>query len=222
MGTDHKKHKRAGLVLSESGDAIVEATILFPIMTMIFAALVLISVYLPAQAALQRATQYAAVAIATELSDTWLFYDTDDNSYYWEADKNNMANVYGEIFSKDINGIHEKVVAIVTETENRAISSKAGELTVKSYVNDYIIYTEIIVTASREYKQLIDLSFIGFPETITVSATATAVVQNAEEFVRSIDIATDFAEYIAKKFGLSDVGKTISSYGEKIRDIFGW
>lgn len=42
------------------GDAVVEATILFPIIIMVFAGLVLLAMYLPTRAALQQATQYAA------------------------------------------------------------------------------------------------------------------------------------------------------------------
>ena len=40
--------------------AVVEATILFPIIMMVFAGLVLLSVYLPTRTILQRGTQYAA------------------------------------------------------------------------------------------------------------------------------------------------------------------
>ena len=71
------------------GDAVVEATILFPIIIMIFAGLVLLAMYLPTRAALQRATQYAATAIATERSDTWLRHDPDALAYYWIHERMN-------------------------------------------------------------------------------------------------------------------------------------
>ena len=79
------------------GDAVVEATILFPIIIMIFAGLVLLAMYLPTRAALQRATQYAATAIATERSDTWLRHDPDALEYYWIHDKDELGNVYGSV-----------------------------------------------------------------------------------------------------------------------------
>ena len=47
------------------GDAVVEAAMLFPIIILICAALVLLSIYMPLRAAMQRSTQYAATAIAT-------------------------------------------------------------------------------------------------------------------------------------------------------------
>lgn len=49
--------KAKDLWRDDRGDAVVEATILFPIIIMIFAGLVLLSMYLPTRANLQRATQ---------------------------------------------------------------------------------------------------------------------------------------------------------------------
>jgi len=199
----------------------VEATILFPIMIMIFAALVLLAVYLPSQAVLQRATQYAATAIATESSDTWLFFDESSIAYYHETDKNRLKNVYAELFTGS-NDIQLKGEAIVIDAESRGISSKAGQLSVDSYMVNRIIYKEIVVTATREYPMPVDLSFIGFPETITVTATSTAVVLNGDEFVRNIDIATDFTEFIIEKYNLHDIKDAISSFGSKVSGILGW
>ena len=85
MGTNYRKSRRyiiKEFISDTSGDAVVEATVLFPIMIMIFAALVLLSIYLPARAVLQRATQFAATALANEASDTWLFFDESSMSYY--------------------------------------------------------------------------------------------------------------------------------------------
>jgi len=81
-----------------AGDAIVEATILLPIMMMIYAGLVLLSIYLPTRALLQRATQYAATAIATQRSDTWLYYDEDVMQYRWIGSKEALDNVYLALF----------------------------------------------------------------------------------------------------------------------------
>ena len=64
---------------NETGSVIVEATILFPIMIMIFAGLVLLSMHLPARAQLQRATQYVATGMATARSDSSVSFA--DNGY---------------------------------------------------------------------------------------------------------------------------------------------
>jgi len=205
----------------EKGQAFVEATILFPIMIMIFAALVLLSIYLPTRGALQRATQHAAVAIATVESDTWIFFDESAMSHYWENSKYNLPNVYVALFSGmgDIQALGE---SIVIDVEGRNLSSMAGELTVKSYVIDRIVYKEIIISATREFPIPIDLSFVSFPRAIPVTATSTAVVVSGGEFMRNVDMAIDFSDFIFEKFGLTNLSENIGTSGAKIRSLLGW
>jgi Flp pilus assembly protein TadG len=204
-----------------TGDAVVEATILFPIMIVIFAALVLLAVYMPTRAALQLATQHAAVTLATEISDTWLYFDESEMLLRNFDNRNRLGNVYADLFSSR-SDIRDKGEAIVTYIENRSISSKAGELTVDVYSVNYILFREIVVTAIREFQMPVDLSFIGFPETISVSVTGAAVVQNGDEFIRNIDIAGDFFEYIIEKYNLHNITDVISSFGSKLSELLGW
>ena len=212
------------LFKSENGDAIVEATILFPVMIMIFAALVLLAVYLPTRGALQRATQYAATAIATDSSDTWLFFDESTMVFNWETNKESLDNVYVALFS-GISDVQSRGEGIVAEMESRSLSSKAGELTVDSYVVNRVVYKEVVVTATREFTLPADLSFlsiIGFPRTIPVTAASTAVVQNGDEFIRNIDLAVDFVEYAKEKFELGSITDSISSFGNRVKSLLGW
>jgi hypothetical protein len=188
---------------------------------MIFAALVLLSVYLPTRAALQRATQYAATAISTELSDTWLFFDESSMSFYWESNKGNLKNVYIDLFS-GIGDAQSRGEDIVIEIEGRSLSSKAGELSVECFIVNRIVYKEVVVTATRELPAPVDLSFIRFPATIPVTATSTAAVQNADEFIRNIDLAVDFVDYVKEQFNLTDISDAISSLGSKVTSLFGW
>jgi len=220
---DTARHIRKVLKLfarDTKADAVVEATILFPVMTMVFAALVLLAVYLPAQSVLQRATQYAATAIATEISDTWLFYDESTMSYYREKDKNKLKNVYADMFSSAAD-IRVKGEDITINIESSGVSSKAGRLTVECTDDSNILYREIIITASREYPVPVDLSFIGFPDTITVTAASTVVALNAEEFVRTIDIASDFTGFIIDRYDLHDVEDSIGSFGRRVSPLLG-
>jgi hypothetical protein len=233
MEPNHGKRKRNTIVLIQSdakcflndtrGDAVVEATILFPIMILIFAALVLLSIHLPTRAALQQATQYAATVIATEISDTWLFFDESEMNYDYTKSKEQSENVYSNLFKQiDKNDVSNKGETIVTKSEGKRISSKAGKLSVESYIVNNIIYKEVVVTATREFPMPIDLSFVGFPDTIFVTVSSTAVVLNGNELVLNIDIMSGFAEYISEKFGLNDVFGTISSYGSKVTELLGW
>jgi len=204
-----------------TGDAVVEATILFPIMIMIFAALVLLAIYLPTKAALQLATQHTAVTLATELSDTWLYFDEGSMALRNYDNRNQLVNVYADLFTArgDISGKGE---ALATYIESRNISSKAGEITVSVSSVNNILFREIIATATREFPMPVNLSFIGFPETVSVSATSTAVVINGDEFVRNVDIASDFVEFIIEKYNLHNITDAISSFGSKVSELLGW
>ena len=206
-----------------NGDAIVEATILFPIMIMVFAALVLLSVYLPTRAVLQRATQYAATTIAVEKSDTWLFFDESSMSYRWETDKSKLDNVYVALFAGG-SGATSRGEAIAAAIEGRSVSSKAGDLKIECCIVNRVVYKEVVVTAERVYTipKEINLSLISFPREINIAVTSTAVVQNGDEFVRNMDLAADFIKYISVKFGLTDIGESISTFWGKVSSILGW
>jgi len=204
-----------------NGDAVVEAAILFPIMIMIFAALVLLAIYLPARAALQKATQQAATALAVEKSDTWLKFDESSMSYYWETDKNRLPNIYTALFS-GIENMESRSEDIVTDTESLSISSKAGDLSVAAEISSHVLFKEVVVTASREITMPVNLSIISFPETITITVTSTAVIQDGDEFIRNVDMAADFTVYIHEKFGLTDISETIGSSWRTAASVFGW
>jgi hypothetical protein len=209
------------IIKDTSGDAVVEATILFPIMIMIFAALVLLAIYLPSRAVLQRSTQYTATAIATTLSDTWLYFDESTMSYGWETDKNRLRGVY----SFPLGGVTDAMSPgeeIVVQIEDRGISARAGTLTVDCYINNKFVYREVVVTATREFEIPLNLSFIRFPRVISIQVTSTAVVPNGDEFIRNMDLAVDFLEYINDKFELGNISNIISSYFGEVASFFGW
>ena len=211
----------AGIIRDAGGDAVVEAAILFPIMIMVFAALVLLAVYLPTRAALQHATQAAATAIATEKSDSWLRYNESAMSYEWITDKGQLENVYAALFS-GIGSAASRGEAIAVNTEERGISLRTGNLTVDCNMVNRIVYKEIVVTATREYAVPVNLSIIGFPVSLSITATSTAVVQDGDEFIRDLDLAAEFLEFVSKKFGLNNISETISSSWDKVSKFLGW
>jgi Flp pilus assembly protein TadG len=208
----------------EKGYAVVEATVLFPIMIMIFAALVMLSMYLPVRATLQRATQIATTAMAAEKSDTWLFYNENDMSYRFAAQKEELDNVYVALFNDVVQGDDDadRVETIVKNAEQNGISTTVGELTVEYGVINYVVYKELIVTATRTIPVAVDLSFIGFPTEIPVTVTSTAFVQNGDEFIRNMDIAVNLLDYFAEKYNFDDVFDKIAEFRGKFSTMLGW
>ena len=202
----------------------VEATILFPIIIMVFAGLVLLAMYLPTRAALQQATQYAATAIATERSDTWLRHDPDSMTYYWETERSALGSVYGAVLGAltgnnrdDADNAEQAVINM----EANGVLEPAGELSVEYGVVNYIVYKEIVVTATRTIPMPVDLSFVGVPSEIPVTVTSTAVVQNGDEFVRNMDLARDLTLFLAEKFNLTDMLDGVAELGEKFTGFLG-
>lgn len=184
------------------GYAVVEATILFPIILMSFAGLVLLSMYLPTRSVLQRETQYAATVLATTQSDTWLDFDKGDMNYYWRDNNNPPSNVYAALLSAFFKGSGGDAENIVENMETNNLTGSTGELTVQCQVNNYVIYKELVVTATRTIPIPVNLEIIRFPKEIPITVSSTAVVQNGDEFVRNIDLAADFVEYLDKEYGL--------------------
>lgn len=206
------------------GDAVVEATILFPIIMMIFAGLVLLAIYLPTRMTLQHTTQYAATALATEQSDTWLDFDTGSMKYQVLQNKADLPNVYAALLASFfMSDTEDDAETIVRKMEGKSITSHSGNLVVECEVENYLVYKEIKVTATRTIPMPVDLSFVMFPKEIPITVSSTAVVLNGDEFVRNMDLAVELISYLDEKYNLH-VGELTSSLGKwmgKVYEILG-
>ena len=212
------------ILQSERGDAVVEATILFPIIIMIFAGLCLLAMYLPTRANLQYATQYAATALATQKSDTWLYFDTEDMSYKWYGSRGDLPNVYRAVFASIGAGGEDEAdnaEVIVARAEQQGVAIPKGKLTVEYSVINYVVYKELRVTATRAIPSPVNLEFIGFPSEIPVTVTSTAVVLDGDEFVRNMDITRDITLELAEKFHLKDAFDKVKELMGKFNDVLG-
>lgn len=201
------------------GDAVVEATFLFPIIFMIFFCLVMLAMYLPTRSALQYATQYTANAIAVERSDTWLSYNADQMKYVWISDENELSNVYVALFDtiigkkKDYKDIATKMVESI---ENKTETFPSGDLEVCYYARNCVVYKEIVVTATRNVPVPVDFSLIGFPKKIPITVSSTAIVKNGDEFIRSVDLATDIVDVLRDKYeGIDNIFNKLKEVKEK-------
>jgi len=208
---------RPGLIEDTRGDAVVEATILFPIIMMIFAGLVLLAIYLPTRMTLQHTTQYAATALATEQSDTWLDFDTGSMKYEWHRWKEELPNVYSAVLASFfMSDVADDAETIVKKQEGQSITSHDGNLTVDCEIYNRIIYKEITVTATKKITMPVDLSFVKFPKEIPITVSSTAVVLNGDEFVRNMDLAAEFVSYLEREYHLP-----FSKLGEWMDKVYG-
>ncbi len=204
------------------GDAIaVEAVFVFPVVIMIFCMFILLSLYLPQRVMLQDTVQFIATAIATELSDTSISYG--DDGTFVEQDADDLSNVYvvaiSSVFGWDLKDAAEKAEDMAEAVmNNNSVIDISGDISATCTTVNYIIYQELTVTLTKTFQLPVNLSFIGMPSTFVISQQATATVQNGDEFIRNIDVATDMAEWIDKKFGVSD---TVDSLFGDVFDTIG-
>ena len=214
--------------LGNDGSAVVEATFLFPVMFMIFFALVLLAFYLPQRAALQRATQFAATAIATEMSDSWIDYNETDQSFgrynSYDALRIGKGGIYEtlfkSVFASGINGAETTVISLDSRENPPVIEN--GELKVKCELVNYVIYKEISVTATRSIKVPVDFSLIKFPDTVDITVSSKAVVLNGDEFIRNVDLAASFIKYLGDKYeSVGVIFDKVEKAGNKISSLFG-
>lgn len=221
-------NKKKTLISNSDGSAVVEATFVFPIMFMVFFALVLLAIYLPQRAMLQRATQYAATTIATEMSDTWIYYNADTQHLERYANHKDLQRGKGGVYVTLFNSAFgasadggESIVRYLDTSENIPLIVN-GSLSIECELVNYIVYKEVVITATRMIPVPVDFSVIQFPNTIDLTVTSKAVVQNGDEFIRNVDIAVDFVDWAREKFpAMDNIFNSINEAGNKISGFFG-
>lgn len=188
-------------VKNTNGDAVVEATILFPIMIMIFSALVLLAMYLPQRMLLQEVAQYTATAVAAEASDTYVAFDDNGNRIRKAPDISVYVTAFKGIFGSG--DLQDHAQQIANYMAQNAIMPVSSQIIAEVEVKNFVVYKEIAVTLTQTVPMPVDLSFIGFPTELRIEQQAGAVVQNGDEFVRNVDIAKDMVVWLDSKFGIS-------------------
>lgn len=206
---------------TESGFAVVEATILYAILFLTLFMIILISMYLPTKAALQNATQKAATAIALEQSDTWLNYNEDSLVYTSETNKSSLDNVYVSLFNGYDSNDAAKAKDIVQNALDESLLYYGGTVDVDYGMVNKVIYKEVVVSATYSVDMPIDLSFIGGGDEIEFTVTSCATVQNGDEFVRNVDIVVDVVKAIDEKYDISSKFEGVTDVISKVTGFLG-
>ena len=94
----------------------------------------------------------------------------------------------------------------------------SSRLAVEYGVVNYIIYKEIVVTASRSVPVPLNLTMFGIPRELELKVTSTAVVQNGDEFIRNMDLAVDIMDDL---FDLSETFAGLTEICAKFTDFLG-
>jgi hypothetical protein len=195
------------ILKNESGDAVVEATFLFPIIIMTFIAFILLAMYLPTYASMHRCVQKAAVIASAQRSDLGYVYDTVNNSAGIDFNILKSQNVYAYMmrgFDKELetgNAVAEKYsVETFFSGNNFSVNSTRDS-------NDGRYIT---ITAEQTMKMPFDFPLLHISNEFQVKVSARAMVRDADEFIRNTDIVSDLV--IKKSQAVNETLGDISNF----------
>lgn len=196
-----------------SGVLIVEASIVFPIMLfVIFMMLYMGNVYYQ-QAKLNSVVDMAAVKGAAYCADPML----DDIEKAGGVPKtNNDIQPYRYLFG--VSDIESKMKKYVTEQYETAGDGFFGSMAPTSVTCDAKFNNSIVMysfTVEATYNIKVPLRFMGTeaPTIVSLSAKATAPVNDNGEFINNLDMALDYYESSGMK-------EKVSSVTNKIKEFF--
>jgi len=215
--------KHTHFTKDERGLAIVEATMLLPFCIMIILSIFYASIFMCQRANLQ-----------ANLNNTLIYYKNTDSDTYVTME-NNMAYVYGSGKVDAIGSALEELdakmpyrfspISTSSKAQNQFsefFHSMCGQMFFDEGTNvevridkvqNYIVCKNITATATQTVYPAVDLSFVGFPQELTIQATGTVVITNGDDIVRNVDLIADL---IAD----TKVGEILSTIGTKAKELY--
>lgn len=211
-------------IKNEKGLAVVEATLLLPFCFIMIIALYYVAIFMCQKANLQANVQNALIYYKNTDSDNFVTASSDmaygkaegtisavGSSYQAPEDDYSHSFPYRFLsfkFSKDdFQSFFRSMVGYM-------FFDNGENVQISAYSKNYIVYKTITATATQTVKPAISLKMVGGSDAITISATATAVVTNSDDFIRN----TDFVVDVVSK---TKLGQKASELIDKAWDFYG-
>lgn len=182
----------------ESGEVVVEATIILPIAILCVILLLYISVFICQKAMLQAALETSVVYFKNTLTDN--FVEQNDKMAY-TSEEDGVSAVGNQYATPEPLNPYDKFFVFNKKVSDDGFGdyfdSVAGNLLTHNNLeltidySNYILFKEISVTARQQLSFPIDFSLIGVGGTVDLSATAQVAVVDHDELIRNIDFAVD-------------------------------
>ena len=206
------------ICVDESGDAVVEAAILFPIIIMIFFAFILLAIYLPTSAALQRSLEKAANIVSARHSDLGYTYDVSNDKAGVSDDRLRQENVYAYM-TRGYAEEQEIAQRIVEKYVTDALYvGKDLHMSVRQDPNDK---RYILISAEQTLVLPFDFPFLPVSNEIPLKRSVRVMSRDADEFIRSMDIVYDLVIKKAKavKETMGDISNFMNVFN-KVKSLF--
>jgi len=194
---------------------VIESAIILPIYIFAIFGIIVVALYLPERAVLQRATQTAASSIAIQESDAWLRINENTGQLEFVPEKGNVyVNfVRSLVWTRNRrNTMETQAISIVENlSQNQLLLLGVGDIDVTIQTRNWVVYQEIKVTASRTMEIPVRFPFINMPLYIPMTYSSTAVVNNSAEFVRTIDMLVDLFRFITNSNVRNNMRNTVAN-----------
>lgn len=201
------------IVKDDSGLLIVEASIVFPIMLFVILMMLYMGNVYYQQAKLNAVVDMAAVKGAAYCADPML----DDIENTGSVPKAyNDIQPYRYLFG--VSDVESKMQNYVTEQYGTAGDGFFGSMAPTSVTCDAKFNNSVVMysfTVEATYDIKVPLRFMGTeaPTIVSLSAKATAPVNDNGEFINNLDMALDYYES-------SGMSKKVSTAADKIKGFF--
>lgn len=205
----------------EDGWAIVEATLLLPFCIIMIIALFYAAVFMCQKANMQANVQNALIYYKNVETDTYI--DAKSNIEYSggsgsiEAAGSSFGNVryrfpYRFFVMKSNSGGFESFFRSMYQCMFFD-SGKNVQFNVEKH--NYVIYKEIIVTATQTVRPAINLAMVGGSNSIDIIVTGKVVVTNGDSLIRNVDFIIDIVSQTAiGEKAREFVGKAVEFYNK--------
>lgn len=211
----------------QKGVAYVEATILLPICFLIVVALYYAAIFMCQKANLQANVQNTLIYYKNVDSDT---YVTAESQMSYTSGTNTESAVgssydtptklfpyrffWMEFSASDFESFFDSMCGYMFFDDGDDV-----ELTVTSH--NYVVYKTIEATATQTVKPAVSLSLIGIPDSLVITVSGTAIVNNADDLIRNIDFAVDIISDTSLGKKASEVLDKAASLYSKFKEKFG-
>lgn len=227
------------IIKSENGAIMVEAAIYMPLVLCTVMALLYLALFNMQEYMLMYQAQRVAAVVSRE--EAYLGYEKfgmgNDNEIdfdwgegnipseeevdgYYKAYHNRLGDLYrgiGRAFSSEArldygsrfsDVARESALIVLGNISNPEIQVDRG-----------LLGTDIKVTIKHSLPVPGVLKYLNYEGETTIRVAAYSYSVNPSEFVRNVDLASDFVSYIMKKFGLADSYNAFKDKTNKVLDI---
>lgn len=180
---------------NNKGNAIVEATIVFPIIIMIIIVLFYAALFLCQKANLQANLQTSLIYFKNLETDANVVIDPSGSSSILDLKANKYSkpkiqNPYRNFFMISSNKPGE-FKSLFYKISGQMFFTSTSDIDIDYKVHNYILYQDITATAVQEVKLPIDFKLLGISPKITIATEAKVVITDPDEFARTSQLIGD-------------------------------